>query len=498
MHFFRKYHKWLGIVLTIFILLFAFSGIILNHRQLFSGIDINRNLLPSEYKYNNYNNAAIKGSLKLNSDSILVYGNIGIWLSDSIFTNYQDFNFGFPNGIDHKKIYKLYKTQNNELLAGTLFGLYKYNYSKKLWVKNDKMSSTIMDIHEKQDTVLVLTRSHLYKSLDLNKFTQITLPSPINYNNKVSLFKTLWIIHSGEIFGHAGKIFTDLMGFAFIFLSATGLIYFIAPHIIKRKRKKEKSIKKIIRINRFSLKWHNKSGWILIVFLIITTLTGMFLRPPLLIAIMNSEVNKIPGTVLDSPNAWYDKLRRVIYNETTHEYTFATIDGIFTSKDDFSKNMQAAKAQVPISVMGVNVFDQIAPNIFLIGSFEGLFVWNKTNGEIWDYIEQKPYIPTSRRGAPIGKHMISGFSFDFQGGPIYFDYNTGASPLHHEMNLPEMPLIIQNQQISLWNTALEFHTMRIFNSVIGMFYLLIVPLAGLAILFILISGFIVWFKVHRK
>jgi uncharacterized iron-regulated membrane protein len=61
-----------------------------------------------------------------------------------------------------------------------------------------------------------------------------------------------------------------------------------------------------------------------------------------------------------------------------------------------------------------------------------------------------------------------------------------------------MPEKIAGQPISLWNTALEIHTGRIFQSILGDFYILIVPLTGLSLLFILISGFVVWFKLFRK
>ncbi len=78
--FFRKYHKWISVVFTLFIILFAVSGIILNHRKLLSGIDVNRKLLPDEYAYKNWNNAAVKSTLKLSNDSILIYGNIAYGL----------------------------------------------------------------------------------------------------------------------------------------------------------------------------------------------------------------------------------------------------------------------------------------------------------------------------------------------------------------------------------------------------------------------------------
>jgi len=104
MKFLRKYHKWLGLLSIVFVILFSFSGIILNHRQLVSNIDIDRSLLADEYQYNNWNNAAVKGTEKISNDSILIYGNIGVWLTDSTFSDFKDFNNGFPAGIDNKKI----------------------------------------------------------------------------------------------------------------------------------------------------------------------------------------------------------------------------------------------------------------------------------------------------------------------------------------------------------------------------------------------------------
>ena len=496
MKFFRKYHKWLGIIFTLFILLYALSGIVLNHRGLFASFNVSRNILSDDYKYTNWNNAAIKGTLKINNDSVLAFGNVGIWLTDSTFSSFSDFNVGIPEGIDTKKIYKLHKTSQGKLLAATLFGLYEYQQTQ--WHKIPFTDKSIMDIASKNDTTLLLTRSHLYKTTNFVDFKKIVLPEPPNYKHKISLFKTLWFIHSGEILGHGGKLFTDFMGLIFIFLSITGLVYFIAPSLIRRKKRKEKSVKRTVRVNRFSLKWHNKLGWPLILFLIITTLTGMFLRPPLLIAIMNSKVGKIPFTELDTPNAWYDKLRRVIYDEQNKQYVFATIDGVFIGNEHLNKNLFPAKTQPPISVMGVNAFEQIASNVFLIGSFEGLFIWDNNNGEVWDYIENRIYTPPARKGPPVGKHMIAGYTSHYHYGRIYFDYNYGATPLFHSKPLAAMPFNIKTQAMSIWNFALEVHTMRIFNSLIGMFYLLIIPLSGLAILFILISGFFVWYKKHRK
>lgn len=494
--FLRKYHKWVSIVFTVFILLFAFSGIILNHRALFSGIDINRNLLPKAYSYSNWNDASVKATLKISADSILLYGNVGAWLTDSTFSQFSDFNTGFPKGIENRKIAIIYQSHDHKRLAGTYFGLYRFD--GKSWQKttipvNEKR---ITDIGSAGDTLLVLTRSHLLKTSDLEHFKIVTLPPPDNYDNKIGLFKTLWVIHSGEIYGFTGKILVDLIGLIMAFLTISGFIYFVNRLRIK-KGKKVKHLKiRITAINKFLLKWHNKIGWITLIFLLITTATGMFLRPPLLIPIVNTSVEKIPYSELDTDNPWFDKLRRMSYDAEANRYIIATSEGFFYSDDHFQSSLKSFRIQPPVSIMGVTVFRKISLDTYLVGSFEGLYLWNIKTGMVFDYILQKNFSGKFDSGKPFGQYLVSGFSDDYKKSQVYFDYNSGAHCLKKGEFVP-MPSSIQNQPISLWNTALEFHTGRIFQSLMNDFYILIVPLTGLALLFILFSGFIVWYKKYR-
>ena len=174
--FFRKTHKWVGLTIALLIVLFSISGIILNHRSLFSSTDINRSLLPEEYQYKNWNNAAVRATVKLNENSFLLYGNIGVWHTDSTFSKFTDFNTGFPSGMDNRKIFKLLKT-NQTLLAGTLFGLYEFNPEQKQWLKIPLPlhEENIVDILQKGDSTFVLTRSHLLVTTNLNTFDTIKL-----------------------------------------------------------------------------------------------------------------------------------------------------------------------------------------------------------------------------------------------------------------------------------------------------------------------------------
>ncbi len=495
-----KYHKWISIIFLLFILMFASSGIILNHRELLAGIDVNRNILPEEYRYNNWNNAAVKGELKISRDSILIYGNIGIWLTNSLFTNFSDFNNGLPKGIDNRKICSMYKTKQNTILAGTFFGLYQFNSFNKKWelVHIPVSEKRIVDIIQANGSIHILTRSHLLETTDLSNFKIFELPAPENDQNKVSLFKTLWVIHSGEIYGKLGKILIDFIGIIFMFLTITGFLFFINKTILKKKKIPDTKKKKLISSNLWNIKWHNKVGWITIVFLIVTASTGIFLRPPFLIFIANAQVNKIPFSELDTQNHWFDKLRKIIYDDNLERYIVATSDGIFYSDDNFHSSLKRYMVQPPISVMGVNTFEFINSDNILVGSFEGLFLWQPNSGQIIDWITKEPYNPYQRGISPIGEYLITGTVRDNTNNIIFFDYDRGASYIRYGQQFPKMPAIIKNQPISLWNVALEFHTGRIFGSILGSFYILIVPLIGLIILFILISGFWVWFKQNRK
>lgn len=496
--FFKKYHKWLGIVITIFILLFSVSGIVLNHRELFSSVDVSRSILPSDYQYENWNLAAVKGSERIGEDSVLVYGNIGIWLTNDKLSDFKDFNNGFPEGVDNRKIEKVFMSSKNELFTGSLFGLYFYDKNKASWLKifTPEHNPRIVDIAQKGDTLFVLTRSYLFKTVDQKTFVKFQLPPPIDFDSKISLFKTLWVIHSGEIYGSIGKLFVDLMGLIFVFLSLTGLIYFIVPFIL-RKKKGQQSFTKLKRVNRWSLKWHNKIGWITLVFLVLTTFTGMFLRPPLLALIGNTKVDKIPFTELDTPNPWFDKLRRIIIDEDQNTIHIATLDGVYQSDLNFSDKLTKNKFQVPISIMGVNVFEIVDESNLLVGSFEGLFIWNFKTGFVYDAIKLEPFKANPNKRIPLGEFLVTGFSDDFDLGKLFFDFDSGAGIIGSWREFIPMPQNIQQQKMSLWNLSLEIHTARMYKFMFGNLYILFIPLSGLIILFVLISGFVVWFKKYR-
>ncbi len=126
-----------------------------------------------------------------------------------------------------------------------------------------------------------------------------------------------------------------------------------------------------------------------------------------------------------------------------------------------------------------------------------MFLWNLQTGQISDFFTGAPYKPTQGTGKPIADNMIAGLveTGDYA---WWFDYNRGALPLTG-VPFPDMPEEIHRKSpVSLWNASLEIHTGRIFEHIVGQFYILYVPLAGLCLIMVLTSGFFIWWKAYRK
>ena len=520
LHRLRKWHKWPGLVFTVFILLFAISGIILNHRDLLSSIDVSRNLLPHAYRYRNWNLAAIKGSKPWKEDSILVYGNMGVWITDTSFRTFSDFNAGFPEGIDNRKISAISVSETTGIHAATLFGLYRFYPEKRRWLKVvlPVREERIAKVLTKGDSLLVLTRSNLLVSgveKGMDQFTVIRVPAGYGDDGKTSLFRTLWVIHSGEIYGITGKLIVDAVGIIFMILCITGLIYFFVPYRLNRLNEEFRRIR-LKRFTRNSLRWHNSVGSWAILLLILTTLTGMFLRPPLLIPIAGSRIGKIPYTELSDPNPWFDRFRDLLWDPAGRRWLVATSEGIYEAEEEFTSPLKPFAVQPPVSVMGITVFEQPGPCEFLVGSFSGIFLWNPEEKKVTNYITRLPY-RSHGRGSPFGDLSVAGYLRVCPiPGPsplvtseakqqnrgikeVLFDYQGGAITLTGGNWFPAMPQDpIQKSPISLWNFALEVHTGRIFQPILGDFYILVVPVVGLAALEISVVGFLAWWVIRRR
>jgi hypothetical protein len=176
-----------------------------------------------------------------------------------------------------------------------------------------------------------------------------------------------------------------------------------------------------------------------------------------------------------------------------------TSDGFFLADKELKNELLPIPGQPQVSIMGCNVLEPLDPYRYLVGSFSGLFIWEPSTGLVLDYFTRMPAGTPEGMGRPVGQNMVAGFVRCGDTGSYWFDYNLGARVLNNGKEFPVMPdEIHQKSPISLWNAALEVHTGRVFEHLVGPFYLLYVPLVGLSVLVVLISGFMVWWLAYRK
>ncbi|KGN98928.1 PepSY-associated TM helix domain-containing protein [Porphyromonas sp. COT-290 OH3588] len=496
----KWWHRWLGITLTIPILLFALSGIVLNHRASISEFDVPRSFLPQSYHYKNWNHGAIRGAVKLSPDSILLYGSQGIWLSDSLHNKIEPYSVGLKPA-EGQMLLAMSRTTSGEFFALSPFVCYRLDHKAQRWEaiwSRSETSERLSDMACRGDSLMILSRSEVFYAQEpYRRFERIELPAPKDYQPSVSTFKTLWTLHSGELFGSIGIFVVDLLGVIIITLCLTGVVILLCPSIVQRIKQRGGATRTTRRAFGIALRCHNKLGVWSLVGLLVLTITGTFLRPPLLISIIRSKHTPLAGTHQDSSNPWQDKLRTIRYDAHAGDWLLYTSDGFYRTSSLASDTPVKVAAVAPVSFMGINTMQQLNSEAWLVGSFSGLYYWEIDSGECTDLYTKQPYVPKS--GMPDFQHSVAGFCDLMMDKPIVFDYNRGAESLVEGQKFAPMPEILaQSGRISLWHLALEVHTGRIYTFLPELAAQLFIFISGISLLVILLSGYIVYRRHHRK
>lgn len=520
----KKYHRWFGLILSVFMLVFCVSGIILNHRQLFADCDVSRSILPPAYHIQNFNNGVIKGSIRIDGhadlasaggikasdDSILAYGYGGIWLTDTKMKSWKDFNKGLPKNVDGRNIRNMVQTKNGEIWCAATMDVYRFDGKewKMFPLADNKERITDITLTKDSTSIIAMTRSAVYeisgKKTDaanekrdaISEKTNVTrkiIGQPEGFIPEVTLFKTVWHLHSGAFFGLTGRLVVDAIAIVLIILSITGIILFILPYRIRRQKRLQarEKMQKLGKQMVFNAKWHNKLGYTTIILTLWLAITGMCLRPPLMIPL---AMNKTTEKVKDG-NVWHDKLRAIRWDAAEGNWLVSTSEGFLRVDEHFQhKPILLNKEKAPkVSPMGVTVFESDGKGGWLVGSFSGMFRWYPEKNLIVDYFTGKQNIEKSM--IPISNHLVSGYSKDFlDGKEVVFDYSKGAS-LDETTSTPEL---LSATPMSLWNVALELHVGRCYSPFLGPLSDLFVFISGLLITLVLLSGYIILKRRKKK
>lgn len=532
----KKYHRWLGLVLSVFMLVFSVSGIILNHREVFSGCEVSRKWLPASYHIKNFNNGVVKGTVvkksaahslsSENCDSVLAYGCAGVFLTDSRLSTWQDFNAGLPESIDERNVRHVVKAKDGSLWCAALRDVYRYDENSHRWKKVELPGNEerIMDVALAKDgmTVVALTRSRVFTIVPFVQYGEIVkigksssetyrveskiIPAPKKYEPKTTLFKLVWHLHSGEFFGLPGKLVVDAIALVLIVLSITGILLFILPYGIRRAKKlaAKARMKRLGKQFAWNMKWHNKIGYVTIVLTLWIAITGMCLRLPLMVPLV---LSKLPQAVGEDGNVWQDKLRAIRWDAVQGDWLVSTSEGFLRVDEDFSQapKMLPDDECPKLSPMGVTVWESDGKGGWIVGSFRGIYRWNPVNhkSQILDYFTNEPCVETSM--IPISDNLICGYSEDlFDREPMVFDFAKGVEDAKGQViNILDekdamSDLICETAPMSLWNVALELHVGRCYSPFLGPLSDLFVFLSGLLITLVLLSGYIISHRRRKK
>lgn len=485
----RRLHKWIGLGFCTFLIAFCLTGIILNHRSTFANFGISRQYLPELFRYKGWDQGLLRGTLRV-GNNVFIYGNSGIWRTDTLGQKVVDANAGLPLGPDHRNIRALLKTKDGQMLAMGQFGLYRRANLHDSWhalplpIGNERYS----DLTQQGDSVVVVGRSYLYIARPpYRNFERVSLPKSIDDDGRVTLFRTIWNLHSGELFGLPGRLMMDAVAVLLILLSLTGILHFLFPHLLKRMRPSSQR-RFTARLLGKNLRLHDWLGRKTIILTLFVVLTGWSLRPPWLLALVNLSTPPFPFSTLDSNNPWNDRLRMLRYDEISGDWLLSTSSGFYTFSHFHDIPVPIDNAP-PVSVMGLNVFQRDTDGSWLIGSFNGFYRWQRQLNASLDYLTGAPITRPSR--LPFGQFAVGGFSNDFHNTdgtprPIIVSHYGGTDQLVQPESMRHLPM-------SLWNVALELHNGRLYTFLVepSLFFIF---LAGILSLLLLWTG---W-KVRRK
>lgn len=534
----RVFHKYLGLILVLYLLAIGISGLLLNNPGVISGLSVPWALTPASYEPHNWNRMHLRQGI-IRGDDWFLAGKPGVIHSRDNGRNFTLLNEGFarfPYERDTTGLLVLETPAGHELFAATRSGLYHHRIGQA-WQRLELPGAekqAVVDVIATPWQIIAFTQHDVYTASSqdapgktfadgnmgkasvsaradtLAEFTTagavalpdycftVVNPEVTESRNQptVPWFRILHDIHNGNIIGSAGKWLLDLLALGLIFLCLSALVIWYVPWARRRFKRRGQLLGLVFKP---CWRYHLKIGIYTVAFLVILAVTGALLRPPLLMAIAPHFMDQDHPLLALSPrsNDWGGKLQKALYSSISNTILLVTEGGFFQGPADFSGPFQPISLPVPIHGMGVTVLEEVEPGVLLVGSFMGLYLWEEENGRV-----RRLPRPGLRGDHPyMSNDLISGVVMA-AGRPWFrVDYHDGLMPLFYPSNhhIPAMPAeIIQATPMSLWHYLFEFHNGRIFEKWLGIGYMLIIPVIGIGLLLLSVTGIYDWFYRQKK
>ncbi|MCG8476022.1 MAG: PepSY domain-containing protein [Cytophagales bacterium] len=491
-------HKYIGIGLSVFLLWMSASGIILNHPDWFASFGVHKSLVPGEYHPQHWNRGTMNQAAFIGQDTVIFGGKQGVWMSTDGGKSFRSvMSEAFSSSPYFKKTNALlYLKEKQTLMVGTFGGLWAFHLPSLAWRKINLSEAHphIVKLLRRNDQLLAFSKSHVYGA-EISGFNFKKLSMKQAPRESMDLITYTFALHSGWLWGMPGRLVYDLVSLVLIFLTVTAL--YITFRKTKKKKPKPKRSNKLLA---FCIRQHTKIGVWVLAFLLVIGATGIFMRPPLLIALVNGEVPTawVPGYMLENP--WYHSIRNAVYDGKNDRIIIDTTEGLYAGKADLSEEFRPVSWDVNIFVMGASVMEQQSNGRFLVGSFYGLFDYKEGEPFAQDVLTKKKVEPYKSMERP-SQFMTTAY-FQTPDSVRYLNtYGMGIIPIDRPKDRTLFPMpeeIRDNYRMPLWNYMFELHNARLLRPVFGKWVILFIPLTGLLFLFICFSGLYEYLYRNRK
>ncbi len=502
----RWIHKYIGLALILFLMWMSITGVVMNHPDLIAGVSVPGWLVPPQYPIKNWNRSAITRVIYSQKDPRVVFaaGKQGVWRSTDGGRTFEPFMEGLPESRYYRKTNHLFLKEGGSdiLLAATQYGLYRRDLSGGEWrrVALSEEPGPVKKILVVRDTLWVLSESHLFVARDsaYTVFQQRALERPAE-EHTVTLVRLFFDLHDGKVWGLPGKLLFDLTGIILFFLNISAFYSWYYPW--KRRRNSQNTVRRsssrLRRLFKWFLRYHLKLGIWTAAILFIMGATGMFMRPPLLAVLANKQIARAwyPGPLPANP--WDKKIQNALYDAQEDRVIIAAVDGLWSAPASLKEPFRKLELDVPIFVMGATVFEPYGAGGYLVGSFNGLYHWERATGHSVDMLTGK----VAREVSPVrpAEKMITAYITTPEGRRFINTHEQGILPLGEGERgaLFQMPpQLLRDYRMPLWNYLFEIHNGRFFKDVIGKWYILLVPLGSLLFVLITLSGVYDWLYLN--
>lgn len=480
----RALHRWLGLLGLLYFAGMAVSGILLNHPSALSGVDLPRAWLPGEYAFRDWNRNSLRGSVPGEAGVLYLYGEAGVWRWEPGAPEPVPDAEGFEPSVYYRDTRALLRVGGASagteayLLAGTRGGLWGRPLAGGPWqvIRLGGGRETVVDLLEAEGGLLAVTRDRVYRA-DTGwppAFVDATPARAIEPGRRLPLFRLIFELHSGEVWGLPGRLAVDALGVVLVFLCLSGAWFWW------RKRRRTLARGAGGRWARKGLGWHLRLGLWGAPLLLFVTVTGFLQRPPFLIAVAFVAYPERLHPARAELNPWHDLLRKATYDPLRRTLLLATADGFYAGPADGSRPFSRVPGGPPVSVMGVTVLRRGADGLVWVGSMSGLYAWDPSTGGVTDAFTGRQPLPGQR--GPVGEQQVVGWVGGPDGRTLVADYDRGLLDGEGRRTALPMPQELRHGgRISLWHALFEFHNGRFFGFLLGWWTWLVVPLGGLAL-----------------